>query len=82
MQIEGDEYKPLSNPNIRNKTRAGRKRSCTNFRYRPCNQAVMIGAFRGRKSRKHNDRTTGAPMQHELKLIKTELQYYYKRSKR
>jgi DNA (cytosine-5)-methyltransferase 1 len=35
-----------------------------------CNQAVMIGAFRGRNPENTNDRTTGAPMQQTLEINK------------
>lgn len=65
---EGDSIN-LSNPN--SKTRRGRAgKEVAQTLVTSCNQAVMIGAFRGRNPENTNDRTTGAPMQQTLEINK------------
>lgn len=68
IATEGDSIN-LSQPN--SETRRGRVgKEVAQTLDTACNQAVMIGAFRGRNPENTNDRTTSAPMQQTLEINK------------
>lgn len=65
---EGDS---INLSNLNSETRRGRVgKQVAQTLDTSCNQAVMIGAFRGRNPENTNDRTTGAPMQQTLEINK------------